>query len=735
MEMQILDRSLKSIRSSIPSFVRKVFEVYNETQKDLASVVANNKKIFSTTKMFRDHNDHITYFDIMNEISKDISVKTQLTLTNCVSRFGSYYSEEYKLRGNYTGEASTQFPINSVQGIVSENRPHDIPFIKVSAIPSNISSNRTYNHDYKIDFFDKEGSATIFEFMQSVLYIDVDHMFDYFYRTFHKIVKSSTVYESENTIVDYDLNINKDVFIRIADYLNNIENIETITEIVNTYTKSIIRSASLTYLIFIGKTLHAKTSTVDWFYSTFMKEFVNNLDGIRPPRTIAPSDTMNDKTEPIQFAYSNWTFVLDSLLKTNNEDKKNTYIHFGRDVLLHLISSKFTATNAMYQFTKDGMKEVTDLISVANRFVFDSDNKMYLKECSNIQKNLRYNRIHDYTDSVSLYGYHRPELFDTAVQKKHLDTTKLFAKLFIQSSYLIVLYKTISRISQSINEKTFYNGKTLHELSVEKFSQVLLGISKTINSNRSSLLSNHFKNIPINSQHKERLLKEYLQILSSNSQNYDGFVYDYKPLLEFYSTRNNKIEQSYNKDEGIENLIIFDSLYYIEPITPLNWIRNAFETYNLQEELSNQLSHYGDDASTSIIGGKALFGEILSDSTAEFMNRPNPAILQSLETLEQAFEDLKSEVSGESEWAYGNYNALAGLNTGVISITNDLYTSSVNKGDISTDVDKMILTQGGDMAKDEDEDETVTTTAEESYETRVHRLSYNLNKLMVEKFT
>jgi hypothetical protein len=736
MQNMVCDESLRFLRTSVSQVVRSVFELYVKSQIRISDVLLEKFKTLPLDAAnLAQGATMLPFLDFLKDVDSDYAVKIQQELIN-INVYANNSGIDTAL--DHFADGDIYSPLTRVDTFVSYFdiplfSDRIMPLLKISPLGYSDSS-AGYSKALNISLYhdDMMGSTAIFDKMEAHASIDANHLMTYF---FNSIMKSTQDMEYKREGVDltdeaeadgymsYKL-LQLDRIIHIASLLKSTESedLSKINKIVNDISARLTGSSVMLYLAYSANLIGAKTNFVDWAHEVFMKEYISKLDAdmINSSGTTTYGTDINDSDgsgskykegdkayNQIQLGFTNWSFIIDTILKADPNYEKsssvNKYANMAFTVLRKLLSTRYTVYNTILFSSKKGVNNIQNLIELGIKRVQQIDNITYLKEIKATKDITLY--LRDNT-TTGLYKT------DNSLIVRNSVTSRIVGGIFLKLCYLTLLDVMNFKIQSIQDETDFYTGKSKRELLADKFNVILRETLSAVYKN-SNYERHDLKNIVTSSKYRLSIIQSNSDLTNIIDNSYDKWwaTHSKETIEKFKRDYKRNDKGSYEKyvDKDIELNNIYYSLYEDKPHSVLYEIGNAFDSVNIGKPLENTYTSDLEDGEIGFIRmGETKFTDIVTDKIL-----PQSRRMFTIEALEQKLNEFEENNSVESEWAYGNYNALAGISTGVMEIKNESDSTF-----IAPNVDDMAESQSG----------------EESYKQKVDEVFNRITSLLLRKF-
>jgi hypothetical protein len=746
MRNTVCDSSLQFIRNGVPQFIRTIFEEFSKTQIGVSNLFEKKSAVDLVSASFVSVKaKSLPYIDFIKNVDSKTALDLQDHLSTINIEFDNY-TKIYQDELNNLGEGDIYAPLTRIESVITafdtgfeEYTINCVPLLYMipgycdsAYIPSSDSLRATLYHT------DQMGSTAFFDNFSSTLKIDVNHVMSIM---FNYLIGKESTNELCCTSDTNDADLKESIvymnkLINLGKSLANGSESVNVTEMIDTISKQVTASAVITYLAYYSKMIGANSNLVDWISKTFMKDFINKLDtdmirmsgvdddngtdindnNASSKKTMTDSDKNNYNV--IQLGFTNWSFVIDTIFhsspNTDNAKHVSDFSKAAYNALVEMIRAKYTTYNTLFYINANGIANIKDLVEIGYKRVLDSDNIMYLKQIKTLpQKGI----LRDNSDKYAHYSGDNTQLVNSVY------TVKKIATIFMNLAYLTLMDFTLKHLEGAVDEPDFVTGKSKRELFVTMYNKISRSLVNSIN-DHTSLSGSGYNSYVIDTYYLDSIKRSNKKIGSTIDSITDWEVKSndneyYKRCNDdnFNTTRKNIYE---NRKNDIDRVAC--SLYDIRPASQIRSL-----SYNLKSSnINNDCYSYNDSVSDSEQSFSNFSAPKFLESITKVTLKPDTPMMASLESLEslEALEEKADEleaVSGESEWAYGNYNALSGLTSSVMEIKND---SDMNHTGPTVD----------EMMQSQNVDNTTEQESNESYKARIDLLEHKITSIMLRHF-
>lgn len=562
------------------------------------------------------------------------------------------------------------------------------------------------------------GDNTMLDRLTSNCFIDLTYVFDLFFRLLSQFVippKDNSDKPEESIVQIEKLNL----------IVSKAREVELSERVVNDVTNGIIPSVIATYLVFASKLHGTKNDIYSWAYTAFVKDSVSTIDKTYYP-THAPvtlssghgikgsgTDVERNKLEDplmdqistelngfddadlrdstkkliyrsIRLQYSTWATIMSAILSTSDNGKIKDYtkeerttlisgttydeiLAFVRLVLKVYLSARYRTYNTSlqmdlganpYQSAKAGNKVVS--------VIKDETAVSYLKDISEVLANKAIGPLFVKTNSLW-----------TTILKADKVSTQLLSKLFLETSYLLMLDKIHAKSGTYLNDIDNSTGKT--KLSL--YEEVYYGVVNKI-SNITSSLNNLYGASGADSSIGDIIDHNFAHIITDVTSLFTPFTHS-NDINELMSENNDfvtvlssfAIDYPDSLKRYIDNIKANPDKYdknYLTSIVgniiniPITSDFNKLTNYTLSKITITQSMYENQD------GSMFPKNKVVLDSI-NAMNAKDRYLFKSLESVDNSIEELSNMLDLSSEGADGManngcYNALAAIGSGVASM-------------------------------------------------------------------
>jgi hypothetical protein len=624
--------SISFIHTNLPGYIRKLYEVFITLENEIYSQL----KLAYETNPYSTNNylsmvkrDHIQFIQVYRYImSRNNQIIFQKVMQDRIKhdfthiQHGLHFKDIENTVAFGSG-GDIEAPLSAIEGFISSAPfkcssgdyciQDKLPLICIEprvadmAIAGGPRGDRFWNIEMSNNDL---GNNSLLDDMDSVLKIDVNHVFSYF---FYKLI-SHRVRQLNFSWEEYELFHNA-INSEDESFKNDCETMLT------NYTNVVTGSAILTYMSYAGKLLGAKEDMCNWLYTKFIKEQVNDIEkgeyfknvditsfadmqkssnpytsdrGPGDTNTIGKDEVDKEAMKLRQFQkgsvsfnpnilykclrlnYSNWCACINLIMQVGRRGSKfdvispgpfytalaydNTnighYIIIARKILKEYISHYYATYNAyIFPDNKDGLLVAGDFIKFVSNRIMDNDIKQIINfHCLNIF-DVHCKCIVDscpHPRQLSDYFIYPETALGVVSSLKPV--LNVLADLFMRYSYIVMLTGIFNNQSAIMDEPDALTGKSKKEL----FLEIYYGLIR------------HVKQFFENQdgwRHAQIVItgREYI----SKSQWKNGFFADYDATLKnIYTPLTNFVENCHEQMANADILNVRSALERVRsPIT------------------------------------------------------------------------------------------------------------------------------------------------------------------------
>lgn len=571
MKLNQFENSLFFITNHAPKFIKLLYEKFIIIENELYNQLkaAYNTNPYSVIEYINEISSKGTpFFKIFKYVmSKENQINIQLMLVDDINlRIENNFfddavqekeSEDDRLLNIDGGDIYA--PVTKIKGFVStfpyadwgnDIYQSNIPAICIEPFVNDrgasvldsvdaVRKGEIFLDNYKI--YNNTGVTSLFDCLESVIKIDINHVFTYFFHSLLGFYGSNinticgiqdSAQKLEASWKYYFEMFNENLILGGDEAFNEFSR-KTVENITNT----VLGSSIFAYMTYAGKLLGAKEDLYGWFYSEFVKESVNEMEkggldfksiditafsgnrngyndsGFPGNNTIINKSSL-DKDELLKrnfpnatieynpnivyrylrLNYSNWSTCLNLIFGMSsskqganffdslnssliNNGELNSHIGMARRILGEYISHNF-ATYNVYVFPDTDKKR----LSIAGYFIQFVSNRIFDTELKRTIKDFLENTYNKSEDGgpvqfKSISDYFIHSQNAIASIKSVRILRDLLADLFMMYSYLVFLHGFYLLSDDILNEKENTTGKTKREV----FLDIYYSLKKRIN--------------------------------------------------------------------------------------------------------------------------------------------------------------------------------------------------------------------------------------------------------------
>lgn len=522
------EKSIIYLRDNMSSFIYRAYNEFVTCLDELSTIYTNSASsgvayTFNENckNMLGSHNVSFTgtYFSTLpNKIGfKKLS---KICRNISIEQFEKAESpEEYFYSVNST---DIYAPVNSIKGFISPNTNSccNKPFIVKFEIDAySRYSNRCNNSCIRFEGIN--GDVTILDSLCSSCNIDIATLFDDIFKQLAILSGASELFNSS----DNKESESKPTGIEKLNELVTLARDKSISEkIIDRLLAKAIPTVLATYLVFASKLYGTKNDVYTWAYTSFVKNSVSTIDKAyyptRAPVTMASghgtigqghgiatdkySDPVMTEIEvenagmddtylqaqtrkliyrSIRLQYSTWSSIITDILSTeklpevptetnewsalisiSNESSYSHILRFSRKILAAYLAAKYRTYNTSIQISDNN--NMYQSVTAGNKVVSaikDETAVSYLKELAKS------------TDKTTMLFVEANNIYLTIIKADKV-SADLLAKLFLQTSYLLMMDKIHTSIGSSLDEIDNSTGKS----KVAMYEEIYYGVANNI---------------------------------------------------------------------------------------------------------------------------------------------------------------------------------------------------------------------------------------------------------------
>jgi hypothetical protein len=529
MKLNQFETSIRFIHDTVPGFIRKMYEDFLVFENELYAQLkkANETVPYSVNNYILQiiHQRRPYFIQIMKYImSEENQIKLQLLLfENCkLNKCESSFINNEEM--DWMPEGDIVAPVTSLEGFISafsSDCERDLPLICIEPVVINklpfvtVAAHTKYSNAriWDFDIYNEIGNISLFDSMHSVVKIDINHVFTYFFYSLlsHYVLPNTSLRSGDI----YEVPV-WELYSKFHDCLWNGELDEYKDIMLRKYIQKIVGSAILTYMTYAGRLIGAKENMLNWLYTTFVKDAVDSIKSGEfqtvsdvteyiDPCSVPHSEVLDDYNKKklfkaLRLNYSNWATVINAITQMTNREKdkkqiptycyrefrsKNrdtdAHITMAYTILSEYISHNY-ATYNVYIFPspdKGGLTLASYFIKFVSSRIFNTEIKDIIRfSCINVFdvrcKCIRSSCPH----SREITDYYINS--EDAISMVHaLKFVKSFlADLFMNYAYILMLNGLYNNQDTILDDIDPFTGVSKKELFLNIYKQLVNNINR-----------------------------------------------------------------------------------------------------------------------------------------------------------------------------------------------------------------------------------------------------------------